>query len=159
MERRNASGRWPRTSWPRTNTSPAVASSSRLMSRKGVALPQPLGPSKATMRPETTVKETWSTALTPPANFLLTLRSSSATGSLILRAAREIGHAEVGALIRPGSRQHESGVPGQVDKSAETVFIGAFGADGFTRGEKELLIPQVDPLRAPAVQVHFDAPS
>src|SRR5438552_1582347 len=62
MLRRSTSGRSAQTSRPRTNIAPAVGSSSRLIRRRLVVLPQPLGPRRATTDPAAICKLMPSTA-------------------------------------------------------------------------------------------------
>src|ERR1700738_4558262 len=78
-------------SWPPIRTRPEVGSTSRLMQRSSVDLPDPLGPMIETNSPFLTSRDTESSALVPPGKTLvrpsmLTRGSLSGSSSLLLGA-------------------------------------------------------------------------
>src|SRR5262245_50679240 len=63
--------------------------------RRSVVLPQPEGPSSAKNSFWAISKETSSTALTPPGNVLVTLRSETIASAMVLSLARFVGRLQL----------------------------------------------------------------
>src|SRR6266850_5896796 len=71
------------TGSPPTVTVPPLGLYTRVMTLKRVVLPAPLGPMRATTSPASTVKETRSSATTPPKRTLSSRISSSAISAQV----------------------------------------------------------------------------
>src|SRR5437773_1273785 len=95
---------------PATSTSPAVGSSSRLMSFSVVVLPDPLRPSKTRVSPRPTVKDTFCTRMRPSAG-------SAYFNPRTSRAAVLLGDAD-GDERRPG------------EAAVERVVVAGYGVLG-----------------------------
>src|SRR5262245_17463018 len=157
MDRRSASGRCLCTSCPRTSTWPEVGSSSRLIRRSVVVLPQPLGPSKATIFPGATSRLTLSTAAMWPANTLLTSRNSTAAPDIVFSREQNVAEPLLG--IEKG-RQHAKPMPLQEHlHGGPRVFVAVFGVNGLACFQPDFQVqgPQADGLGLRADKVHFDA--
>src|SRR3970040_1365656 len=74
MRRRSSGAGWAAASWPSIHTLPALGSTSRLIIRSVVVLPEPEPPSRTTRSPAPTVSHTPSTTSASP-NRLLNPRS------------------------------------------------------------------------------------
>src|SRR5258708_34173866 len=81
------------TGSPSTRTLPVVGRYTRVMTLKRVVLPAPFGPINATTSPASVVKETRSSATTPPKRTLSSRISSSAISAQV--------YCELGRLANP----------------------------------------------------------
>jgi hypothetical protein len=80
MRRRSASGGPARMSWPSSRIWPLSHSSSRLISRSSVDLPEPDAPISAVMRPGSMRSDTPSTARVAPKDLHTSRKSITAVG-------------------------------------------------------------------------------
>src|SRR6267142_865904 len=96
------------TGSPPTVTVPPLGLYTRVMTVKRVVLPAPLGPMRATTSPASTVKETRSSATTPPKRTLSSRISSSAISAQVYC---ELGRLANPLLLRAGlaARQQRPG--------------------------------------------------
>src|SRR5260370_36715 len=80
------------TGSPSTRTLPVVGRYTRVMTLKRVVLPAPFGPINATTSPASTVKETRSSATTPPKRTLSSRTSSSVISAKVYKRSARLAN-------------------------------------------------------------------
>src|SRR5258708_19257316 len=80
------------TGSPSTRTLPALGRYTRVMTLKRVVLPAPFGPINATTSPASTVKETRSSATTPPKRTLSSRTSSSVISAKVYKRSARLAN-------------------------------------------------------------------
>src|SRR2546423_12530877 len=145
------------TGSPPTMTLPPLGLYTRVMTLNSVVLPAPFGPMRATTSPASTVKETRSSATTPPKRTLSSRISSSAISAqvycelgrlanpLLLRAGlaarrpRPEGLGEVAPIQarrhREAARQRARGVGVPAPEAGDPVREPAEAAEAVVGGE------------------------
>src|SRR6266850_101708 len=135
------------TGSPPTVTLPPLGLYTRVMTLNSVVLPAPLGPIRATTSPASTVKETRSSATTPPKRTLSSRISSSAISAQVYCELARLANtllAQAGLAARRARPQFR-GAPARARRAPRQPIRTARAAAAQVRGQRK----EVVAVRAP----------
>src|SRR5258708_30016861 len=102
------------TGSPSTRTLPALGRYTRVMTLKRVVLPAPFGPINATTSPASTVKETRSSATTPPKRTLSSRTSSSVISAKVYKRSARLANNRLARGSPVARRAPRRGAPARL---------------------------------------------
>src|SRR6266850_2315454 len=137
------------TGSPPTVTLPPLGLYTRVMTLNSVVLPAPLGPIRATTSPASTVKETRSSATTPPKRTLSSRISSSAISAQVYCELARLANtllAQAGLAARParpefrGAPARQQGEVARAARARRQPMRTARAAAGQVRGQRKEVV-------------------
>src|SRR5258708_19502072 len=149
------------TGSPSTRTLPVVGRYTRVMTLKRVVLPAPFGPINATTSPASTVKETRSSATTPPKRTLSSRTSSSVISAKVYKRSARLANNRLARGSPVARRAPRRGPPAAFQTASGDAPPGRLWAARPGRPPRRLLwrAPRVPRAAQPARMVVSQASS